>query len=162
MFLLVAIFQYVALKRVRRAGPLELSSGSRKFIAQKNLVAIGLTVLLLSMAVYNLGIVALHSYRSLITGHSITPEPNSFFYNDVFTVMIFTDVLILILSLVVSGRYEMVFRNAAFVLSIILLRFSLTEGHPYGAPLALFAMVFGILTLLVFNFHSSLRTASDA
>jgi hypothetical protein len=44
--------------------------------------------------------------------------------------MIFTDVLILILSLVVSGRYEMVFRNAAFVLSIILLRFSLTEGHP--------------------------------
>jgi hypothetical protein len=37
MFLLVAIFQYVAFKRVRRAGPLELSSGSRKFIAQRNL-----------------------------------------------------------------------------------------------------------------------------
>jgi hypothetical protein len=157
MFLLVAIFQYVARKRVRRAG--ELSAGSKKFIAQKKLVAIGLTVLLLSMAVYNLGIVIVHSYRSLMAGQCITSEPNAFFYNDVFTVMIFTDVLILILSLVVSGRYEMVFRNAAFVLSIILLRFSLTEGHPYGAPLALFAMVFGILTLLVFNFHSSLRTA---
>jgi hypothetical protein len=159
MFLLVAIFRYVAHKRVRWAGAAELSPGSRKFIAQKKLVAIGLTVLLLSMAAYNLGIVALHSYWSLIAGHSITPEPNAFFYNDVFTVMIFTDVLILILSLVVSGRYEMVFRNAAFVLSIILLRFSLTEGHPYGAPLALFAMMFGILTLLVFNFHSSLRNA---
>jgi hypothetical protein len=159
MFLLVAIFQYVASKRIRRAGPAELSAGSKRFIAQKKLVAIGLTVLLLSMAVYNIGIVALHSYRSLMAGCCITSEPNAFFYNDVFTVMIFTDVLILILSLVVSGRYEMVFRNAAFVLSIILLRFSLTEGHPYGAPLALFAMVFGILTLLVFNFHSSLRTA---
>src|ERR1700751_700143 len=162
MFLLVAIFQYVALKRIRRAGPAELSAGSKKFIAQKKLVAIGLTVLLLSMATYNIGVVVVHSYRSLMAGHRITPEPNAFFYNDVFTVMIFTDVLILILSLVVSGRYEMVFRNAAFVLSIILLRFSLTEGHPYGAPLALFAMAFGILTLLVFNFHSSLRTASDA
>jgi uncharacterized membrane protein YidH (DUF202 family) len=158
MFLLVAIFQYVALKRVRRAGPLEGSSGSRKFIAQKKLVAIGLTVLLLSMAAYNLGIVVMHSYRSLMAGHCISSEPNAFFYNDVFTVMIFTDVLILILSLVVSGRYEMVFRNAAFVLSIILLRFSLTEDRPYGAPLALFAMVFGILTLLVFNFHSRIRT----
>src|SRR6201987_3115603 len=158
MFLLVAIFQYVALKRVRRAGPAELYAGLKMFIAQKKLVAIGLTVLLLSMATYNIGIVVVHSYRSLMAGHRITPEPNPFFYNDVFTVMIFTDVLILILSLVVSGRYEMVFRNAAFVLSIILLRFSLTEGHPYGAPLALFAMVFGILTLLVFNFHSSLRT----
>jgi hypothetical protein len=157
MFLLVAIFQYVALKRVRRAGAAELSAGSKTFIAQKKLVAIGLTVLLLSMAVYNLGIVAVHAYRSLMAGHCITPEPKAFFYNDVFTVMIFTDVLILILSLVVSGRYEMVFRNAAFVVSIILLRFSLTEVHPYGAPLALFAMAFGILTLLVFNFHSRIR-----
>jgi hypothetical protein len=161
MFLLVAIFQYVARQRVRRAGA-ELSAGSKKFIAQKKLVAIGLTALLLSMAVYNLGIVIVHSYWSLMAGRCIIPVPNAFFYNDVFTVMIFTDVLILILSLVVSGRYEMVFRNAAFVLSIILLRFSLTEGHPYGAPLALFAMVFGILTLLVFNFQSSLRTADDA
>jgi hypothetical protein len=65
-----------------------------------------------------------------MAGHCITSEPNAFFYNDVFTVMIFTDVLILILSLVVSGRYEMAFRNAAFVLSIILLRFSLTEATP--------------------------------
>jgi hypothetical protein len=156
MFLLVAIFQYVALKRVKHAA--ESSAGSNKFIAQKKLVAVGLTVLLLSMAVYNLGIVIVHTYRSLMTGHCITPEPNAFFYNDVFTVMIFTDVLILILSLVVSGRYEMVFPNAAFVLSIILLRFSLTEDRPHGAPLALFAMVFGILTLLVFNFHSRIRT----
>jgi hypothetical protein len=158
MFLLVAIFQYVALKRGKRAGTDELSSGVKKFIAQKKLVAIGLTVLLLSMAVYNLGIVIVHSYWSLLAGRSITSEPNAFYYNDVFTVMIFTDVLILILSLGVSGRYEMVFRNAAFVLSIILLRFSLTEDHPYGAPLALFAMVFGILTLLVFNFHTRIRT----
>lgn len=53
----------------------------------------------------------------------------------------------------------MVFRNAAFVLSIILLRFSLTEAHTYGARLALSAMMFGILTRLVFNFQSNLRTA---
>jgi hypothetical protein len=154
MFLLVAIFQYVALKRVTRAGAAELSGGSKKFIAQKKLVAVGLTLLLLSMAAYNLGIVTVHTYRSLMAGHRITPEPNAFFYNDVFTVMIFTGALILILSLVVSGRYEMVFRNAGFVLSIILLCFSLTEDHPHGAPLGLIAIMFGILTLLVFNFHS--------
>ena len=157
MFLLVAIFQYIAIKRVTRTGAAELSAGAKKFIAQKKLVAVGLTTLLLSMAVYNLGIVIAHTYRSLMAGCCITPEPYALFYNDVFTVMIFTDVLILILSLVVSGRYEMVFRNAAFVLSIILLRFSLTEDRPHGAPLALFAMVFGILTLLVFNFHSRIR-----
>ena len=61
---------------------------------------------------------------------------NSFFYTDVFTVMIFTDVLIVILSLAVSDRYELVFRNGAFVISTILIRFSLTASWPYGALLA--------------------------
>jgi hypothetical protein len=90
------------------------------------------------------------------------PEPATTFYNDLFTVMIFTDVLMLVLSLVVSGQYEMVFRNAAFVVSIILIRFSLTEGYPYGEPLALLAMAFGILTLLVFNFHMRIQDNQPA
>jgi hypothetical protein len=51
----------------------------------------------------------------------------------------------------------MVFRNAAFVVSIILLRFSLTEPAPFGAPLALLAMAFGVLTLLLFNFHMTVE-----
>ena len=94
----------------------------------------------------------LHVWGLLATGHSSPLEHITTFYNDLFTVMIFTDVLVLILSLNVSGRYEMVFRNAAFIVSIILLRFSLTETAPYGAPLALLAMAFGVLTLLLFNF----------
>ena len=156
MFLLVAIFQHVALQRVRPPGTPDRARGLRRFIAQKKVVAIGLAMLLLAMATYNFGVFAIHTYRNLTTGQSM-PGPATTFYNDLFTVMIFTDVLILILSLVVSGQYEMVFRNAAFVVSIILIRFSLTEGYPYGAPLALVAMVFGILTLLVFNFHMRLQ-----
>jgi hypothetical protein len=104
------------------------------------------------MATYNLGLFAFAAVRTLVTGQGGV-IPATSFYNDVFTVMIFTDVLILILSLVVSGHYEMVFRNAAFVVSIILIRFSLTEGFPYGAPLALGAMAFAIFTLLIFNYH---------
>jgi uncharacterized membrane protein len=78
---------------------------------------------------------------------------NSFFYTDVFTVMIFTDVLIVILSLMVSDRYELVFRNGAFVISTILIRFSLTAQSPFGALLALMGMLFGIGTLLIYNYH---------
>lgn len=39
--------------------------------------------------------------------------------------MIFADAVMLIWSLLLNGRYELVFRNAAFVVSTILLRFSL-------------------------------------
>jgi len=152
MFLLVTVFQHVAQRRTGASVTSLPSRGTLRFIAQKRLVAAGLATLLMGMAVYNLGLFAMAVGRAMITGQG-TIETTTTFYNDVFTVMIFTDVLILILSLIVSGKYEMVFRNAAFVVSIILIRFALTEGYPYGAPLALVAMVFGILTLLVFNYH---------
>jgi hypothetical protein len=123
-------------------------------------VAVGLASLLLGMAVYNIGLLAFAILGTLLNGHG-TIESATTFYNDLFTVMIFTDVLILILSLVVSGVYELVFRNAAFVVSTILIRLSLSEGYPFGAPLALMSMVFGILTLLVFNFHMRLKEPSS-
>jgi hypothetical protein len=159
MFVLATIFQQVAQRQVRMPSTPALVAGRQKFIAQKKVVAVGLTALLLGLATYHLGRFAAHLWTASPTARLVTVEATNFFYNDLFTVMIFTDVVILILSLVISGRYEMVFRNAAFVIAVILIRFSLTEAPPYGAAIALFAMVFGILTLLVFNYHSSLRAA---
>jgi hypothetical protein len=159
MFFLVAVFQHVALKRTEASSTGVLSRGKQRFIAQKKVVAAGLTVLLLVMAAYNIVLLAMAIWQTLMTGRGAI-ESATTFYNDLFTVMIFTDVLILILSLVVSGKYELVFRNAAFIVSIILIRFSLTEGYPFGAPLALVAMVFGTLTLLVYNYHVRIKGPS--
>jgi hypothetical protein len=159
MFLLVAVFQYVSLRRVRLPATPEHLPALERFIAQKKVVTLGLATLLLAMAAYDLAVFLLQTRRLLVTGHGL--QPTTTFYNDLFTVMIFTDVLVLILSLIVSGRYEMVFRNAAFVASIILIRLSLTEPNPYGGLLALFGMVFGIVTVLVFNFHMRIQSASD-
>jgi hypothetical protein len=51
----------------------------------------------------------------------------------------------------------MVFRNAAFVISTILIRFSLTTERQYSALLAIAGMVFGIATLLIYNYHARVR-----
>jgi len=157
MFTLATVFQQVAQQQVPMPRTPELAAGQARFIEQKKVVAIGLTALLLALAAYRVGGFAEQVWQGLVTGHFVAMEPGNFFYNDLFTVMIFTDVVVLVLSLVISGRYEMVFRNAAFVISVILIRLSLTEERPYGAAVALLAMVFGILTLLVFNYHSRLR-----
>jgi hypothetical protein len=152
MYLLVAVFQHVARQGAKHMHDSEPSRASALFVAQKKSVALGLGALLLMMAAYNLSLIAMDIYRVAVTGQE-GPTHATTFYNDLFTVMIFTDVLILILSIVVSGHYEVVFRSAAFVVSIVLIRFSLAEGYPFGPPLALLAMVFGILTLIVFNYH---------
>jgi hypothetical protein len=157
MFILATVFQQVAQRQVRMPRTPELAAGQARFLEQKKVVAVGLTALLLSLAAYHLGRFGEQLWHALFTGHFLAIESTNYFYNDLFTVMIFTDVVILVLSLVISGRYEMVFRNAAFVISVILIRFSLTEERPYGAAIALVAMIFGILTLLVFNYHSKVR-----
>ena len=93
----------------------------------------------------------------LMAGHCIIPEPKASFYNNVFTVIIFTHVLILILSLgawkIRTGLSQCGPRALDFSASLLAHRRS-----PHGAPLALFALAFGILRLLVFNFHSRIRT----
>jgi len=144
MFLLVTVFLHAARRRPQDERPQSEIAELEKFIARKKVIALALTVLLL--------LVALKRVIEFVLGAE-GANLNSFFYTDVFTVMIFTDVLIVILSLAVSDRYEMVFRNGAFVISTILIRLSLTAGTPYGAALALLGMVFGIGTLLVYNYH---------
>lgn len=155
MFLAVAVFRHVALYRPHIENHSGLPFELVRFVLQKKLVALGLAVLLVFMAVRNLYDMFAHALLSL-HGEVIRALEPTTFYHDLFTVMIFTDVLILILSLVIAGQYEMVFRNAGFVASIILIRFSLTEGFPLGVPLALGAMLFAILILVIFNYHARL------
>jgi hypothetical protein len=161
MFALVTVFQHIALRQVQMPKTEEYLAARARFIEKKKLIAVGLTALLLLLAAYNLAMLIVHTSLAASAGQPIHAEPFSLFYNDVFTVMIFTDVLVLILSLLLTGRYEMVFRNAAYVISIILIRLSLTESRPYGAALALLATVFGIATSLLFNYHSRISLASN-
>jgi hypothetical protein len=144
MFLLVTVFLHAARRRGDDDRPEAELLGLEKFISRKKVIALGLTVVLLGVAVQRV-IEFLRAPAAV--------KVNSFFYTDVFTVMIFTDVLIVILSLMVSDRYELVFRNGAFVISTILIRFSLTAQSPFGALLALMGMLFGIGTLLIYNYH---------
>jgi hypothetical protein len=152
MYLLVAVFQHVARQSPGHMGKAAPSRAQARFVAQKKGVALGLGALLLTMAAYSISLFWIDVFREAMSGQAGLGHATTF-YNDLFTVMIFTDVLVLILSIVVSGHYEFVFRSAAFVVSIVLIRFALTEGYPFGAPLALLAMVFGILVLVVFNYH---------
>jgi hypothetical protein len=152
MFLLVTIFLHAA-SRGKPPMPKTESREVAALVSRKKIIALGLTVLLLALALRS-AIKYLMEVFNVIQGRGTpVPDSNAAFYTQVFMVMIFTDVLIVILSLVVSDRYELVFRNAAFVISTILIRFSLTAGWPYSALLALMGMTFGILTLLIYNYH---------
>jgi len=159
MFLLVTVFLHFARRRVVSDTRPEESAELTKFISRKKAIALALAVLLVSLAAFSLYEFGADVWAVVYHGAKARLDANTFFYTDVFTVMIFTDVLIVILSLAVSDRYELVFRNAAFVISTIMIRFSLTVALPFAAVLAISGMVFGILTLVIFNYHTRIRGA---
>jgi hypothetical protein len=157
MFLLVTVFQHVSLRRKRAGAESERSRELLVFIARKKAIALPLMIWVFGLALHALIEFAGDTYHILSHGPVIEAEPQTIFYVDVFSVMIFTDVLILIMSLAISDRYALVLRNAAFVVATILIRISLTTEHPYGGPLALFGMVFGIVTMLIYRYNSNLH-----
>jgi hypothetical protein len=152
MFLLVTIFRLASHKRAPGFVPEQIPEVNT-FIERKKVVALVLTILFLGMAAYAVWQFASEAIVIMTRGSGSLLSSKPAFYTEMFTVMIFTDVLILILSVVVSDRYELVFRNAAFVISTIMIRFSLTTEYPYGAAIGLIGMLFGILTLLIYNYN---------
>ncbi len=152
MFLLVTLFEHTARKTLRGDKVIDMSE-LKLFIARKKTIALGLTGLLMALAVYSLTAYLNDLSRSIYYGAVQKFDPNTVFYSELFTVMIFADVLILILSLALLDKYEFVFRNVAFVISTILIRFSLTSARQYSAALAIGGMLFGIFTLLIYNYN---------
>jgi hypothetical protein len=67
--------------------------------------------------------------------------------------MIFADVLIFIASFLYTKRYEVLFRNAGYVTSTILIRISLTLDSFYGPLLAIGAVLTGIMVQLIFRYY---------
>jgi hypothetical protein len=143
MFLLVTLFRHSARIGSRVVISLDNTGALQQFIAEKKAIALVLCVVFLGLSMSSLDL-------------------KTIFYTSLFTVMIFTDVLILILSMLVSDRYELVFRNAAFVVSTILIRASLATPSPYNVAMAIGGMIFGILTLQVYLYHSRVRAAEAA
>lgn len=158
MFLLVTGFYRVGQTVVRSNPPSDVD----RFVAIKKSVAVLLCGLLLILAGYNV----LNWFGDVLqarSGQQIqTKDLDLFFFPAFFEFMIFTDVFLLIISLPFFERYEYVIRNSGFVISTVLLRFSLSSPKPYDLAIGLVAMVYGLCVLGVFSYFTRVSaSASD-
>lgn len=151
LFLLVVGFYHINRLRTR-SEPARIEPGPELslFIVQKKMVALALSALfflLLAGSVWTWGSA---TWLELFEGGPRPPTLTTIFYSDIFMLLVFTDVLLLIFSLRLSGSYPMVFRNAGFVASTILLRLSLAASWPYNLLAAIAAVSFGLAVNLVY------------
>lgn len=73
------------------------------------------------------------------------------FFTMFYSVLIFTDILIVIISLRYNHKYSVVFRNTAYAIATILIRFALSLPHFYNALMGITALIFVILLSHIYN-----------
>jgi hypothetical protein len=117
-----------------------------QFIAKKKLVSLLLLIIFLCMGSYGI--------------YECIDQLSTFDFFEVFyNVLIFTDILMIFISLRYLPTFEAIFRNSGFALTTLLIRISLTSPPPYSAILGTGAAIYALgLTIAVNAFT---RSVSD-
>ncbi|MDP3426560.1 MAG: hypothetical protein Q8S17_04185 [Humidesulfovibrio sp.] len=102
-----------------------------KFIAAKKLVALTVLGSFLSMWLY---------YGFLL----VNGQPRFDVFHDFYTVLIFTDILIVLIAQRYMPEFHAVFRNSGFALSTLFIRMALTADATLSVIVGVGAMVFAV------------------
>ena len=116
----------------------------RPFVLFKKGIALALTVIVGVLAIEALGIWALEMWHLAMGAEVVLSDVNALFDEDFFGLLVLVDVLLLVVSFSVIHDYRMVFRNAGFVASTVLVRLSFQAERLESLALLLFASGFAL------------------
>ena len=120
------------------------------FINIKKLVSLSMILILLVLSISSLYSWAVEMIEALKINQNY-PNPNTVFYADFFSIMIFVDVLLLIISFIYHFSFFTIFRNASFIITTILIRMSLTIDKPMNYIVILIGFLFSILSFYLYS-----------
>lgn len=128
----------------------EIYGELRNFINIKKLVSLSMILIL-----FVLSVSSFYSWGSEMIGalksNQNYPNPNTVFYTDFFSIMIFIDVFLLIISFIYHFSFFTIFRNASFIITTILIRMSLTIDKPMNYIVILIGFLFSILSFYLYS-----------
>jgi hypothetical protein len=151
--LLSTIVYYKIYSKSKRS---EIIEDIDRFISIKKIVSLLMIVILFCLSFSSFGLWIFDSITAFQTNQNY-PNPNTVFYSEFFTVMIFVDVFLLLVSFLYHFSFFSIFRNASFIITTILLRMSLTSERPVNYLLIFVGFAFSIVS---FYFISRSRTIS--
>ena len=127
-----------------------------KFIGMKNVIATCLIPLFLILAVYSLGHWVYENFVSITRMVDSIKDVNKIFFDEFFTVLIMTDVLLLLISLLHTDKFSKVIRNSGFIISTILIKLSFGAEGLLNTVLIVVAVLFGVVILGIHNQYEKL------
>jgi len=122
-----------------------------KFINSKKIVSLSLLVILIIFSSYSLFNWGLNLLNESYSETMIYNEIDKVFFNDFFTLLILTDVIILLLSFKITEGYSKLIRNTGFVISTILIRLSFSAEGFLDIFIILISSIFALSILKIYN-----------
>ena len=154
VMLAATMFYYKLYKNFQRFEPI---NDIQHFVAIKKIMAVLMMVILFILSFSSLSSWLQDLFLAMQTNQNY-PNPNTVFYSDFFTIMIFMDVFLLIISFMYHFSFYLIFRNASFIITTILLRMSLTAEKPVNYFLIFVGFAFSILAYYFINNQKNSQT----
>jgi hypothetical protein len=144
VFLMIYIF-YKLCHRLKPP-PKELEANAdhavQRFIQAKKVITILLLISSLVLAIYSFIEYMIHSSGQYSISSAL--NLNGIFFDHFFSLLIVSDVLILLLSLFYTDDYALIMRNSSFVISTILLKLSFSADGLFSQLLIIVGVAFGV------------------
>ena len=140
LFLLVGLF-YKIYHKNNKGG----IQRQQKLIDAEKAIGALLFFIFIVLSIYSLyrwSVIHFHLEGNVEVGHV--------FYKDFFGIMVFFDVLLLLISFIFYQGFVEIFRNAGFVLTVIIIRISFFAPQLYNVILLVAAVATGLVTLWLF------------
>lgn len=139
----LAVFALLAIYyRMKKEATLAEDEEDRQsFIAAKKCIALGL------LTAFHL--VAAQSLLNYASGRPIPPA-----FETIYTLLVLSNILIVLLSLRYGHNYRVAFRNSGFAVVTVLILIALTAPPVWSSAIGTFAALFALATLWIFGWFS--------
>jgi hypothetical protein len=127
------------------------------FVETKKIMATFLVPVLLILATYSF---TNWVYENFITVSEIVGsirDINKVFFDEFFTVLILTDVLLLLISFFHTDQFSKVIRNSGFIISTILIKLSFSIDGLLNTITTVVAVLIGVILLKIHNQYEKLE-----
>jgi len=138
----------------------EIINELNDFINIKKLVSLSMILILFLLSISSFFLWSTGMLEALKLKQNY-PNPNTVFYADFFSIMIFVDVLLLLISFTYHFSFFTIFRNASFIITTILMRMSLTIAKPMNYIIILIGFLFSIISFYLYSLRNSKNKLSD-
>ena len=149
---LIIFYLIFLFKLNKKRAPIKTSDINLKsFIRSKKIVSLILCLILLFSSVNTFSNWIYDLTLSYQNYDIVLKDVDDLFFNDFFTYLILTDVVILLISFKFTMGFSKVLRNTGFIISTILLRLSFSASQFFDIILILISVTFALMILKIYN-----------